>query len=320
MGQNTVGERMLPYRIPCTETYQGIAFVLGILLECENVREEYYNRYVNLTCCKTDDLRKLELKPYNVEWEDFRTSGIAEMDLYHLENIEKTKCAGFLRERIDQGNYLLLYSIDEYYLSYSDSYLKEHVKHDTYIRGYKGNEFCVIAYSNKKLRMLTVPEKEIVDALYARMELDPETDFCSFRICESIERQRDYSLFCDELAEYMRGEVRDEVLGVEVYSVLLDCLKKCLDDNDKELDLRALRMLWEHKKMLLDHLYVFRNCSEKIELIIPKIEEVERIAHLVFFLSIKYNLSHDREVGKRIIEYVKMIRDNERRSIQCLQI
>lgn len=108
-------KKKLPLEKPPIETYQSNAFVLGIILANDNIKNAYYNSYINLVCNNTNIMWNMELTFENDKWEYFRKVGIAEMNLYYLKNISKDKFVDFIKERLDQGNYILLYYIDEFY-------------------------------------------------------------------------------------------------------------------------------------------------------------------------------------------------------------
>ncbi len=46
----------LPLAEPPNRTYQGNAFILGILMAYENTKNVYYNNYINLKCNKTKNI------------------------------------------------------------------------------------------------------------------------------------------------------------------------------------------------------------------------------------------------------------------------
>lgn len=101
-------KKLLPLVSPPIATYQGSSFILGVLLAHENTANVLYNNYVNLECNDTYNIYEVNLEFTNISWEDYRLSGIAEMNLYYIKNICHTKFIDFIKERIDQGNYIIL--------------------------------------------------------------------------------------------------------------------------------------------------------------------------------------------------------------------
>ncbi len=316
--------KKLPIVMPPIETYQGCSFILGIILANDNVKSSYYNKYINVSCYDTDSTFQMELKFTNDLWEDYRTAGIAEMDMYYLRNIAKEKFIDFIKERIDQENYVLLHYIDEYFLSYSFNYKKEHVIHDSYIYGYNENSFLVMVYKDNKLRLCEVLKQEIVDGMYSYLERDNNTHFCTFRICHNAVIKENANEMLQELINYVTGyEALDSncVYGIKIYKVLLKCINEIAKgagkDGDK-LDLRTFRMLWEHKKVLLGHLQKlmelkgYSNCS------LQNMVEVEVLANRVFMLAIKYDITCDKRIITAILNGAQEMEKKEKEFLSNL--
>ena len=226
-------ERVLPIRIPPCETYQWIAFTMGMLMEHESVRDSIYNSYINLKC---DRYGENQLNFIGGTAEDYRVEGIGEMDLFYLKNLAKEKLADFFKERIDQDNYLLLFHIDEYYLSYTDYFNKEHHKHDTYIYGYDDENFYVMAYHNLHLQKMKVPAEEIIEGLYGVLDMDPEAHFCSFRVFHKAEGKCDLKKIKEEIKNYFYGfyDEGSGSQGIEVYKTMKDIMSDFINGLTEE--------------------------------------------------------------------------------------
>lgn len=309
----------LPLVMPPSATYQGAAFILGIILATPNIANEYYNNYIDLVCNNTEQMNELELEFARVTWEDFRLNGIAEMNLFHLKNIERDKFIGFINERIDQNNYILLYEIDEYYLSYSEYYHKDHFIHDTYIYGYDADSFYIMAYKEKKLTMQEVAKDEIVEGIYSYYNFGHDESFCTFRPCHSVAKAIDTNKIISSIKEYLgnKKESCDEkVYGLETYGVIQKCIlniyKNSKDDVCEELDIRVMRLLWEHKKVLNDHIQKLQEYIKTNNKITEKFVDLENISHDIFLMAIKYNLTHRKRILKTIIEALDILKDREK--------
>ena len=130
-----------------------------------------YNNYINIQCIDTDNIEEVKLNFTNVLWENYRLSGIAEMNMYCLDNIHCDCFVNFIKERINQGNYLLFYNIDEYYLSYSNSFQNTHYCHDTYVYGYENSTFLnILEDVCVYLAQLRKKEKELINLLLAELK------------------------------------------------------------------------------------------------------------------------------------------------------
>ncbi len=293
----------LPFIFPPIETYQGISFILGVMLAYPEYADIRYNNYINLECAETDQLYDMKLMFSDSMWEYYRASGLAEMNLYDVSNLNKNTLCQFICERIDQGCYLLLYDVDEYYLSYTDNFYKQHYDHDTYIYGYSDEYFHILAYMNKHLTTLCVEKQEIVNALYS----DKQRSFCTFRpsVNRNVKVDKNAILYKIGLF-YEAGSIADckkgRVYGMDVYDVLLTGMKTIV----KEADLRPFRCLWEQKMMMRDRLLFLKDnfnsdCLKQLEKICESTEKV-------FRLMMKYNLTFNISMvdkAYRIIQSIK---------------
>lgn len=300
----------LPIRMPMLQTYQSSSFVLGVAMAHDNLKNNYLNNYANLYCFDVDKLEDLGIRFVGDMWEEYRLAGMAEMDLFHVKNIDRSMFKGFIKERVDQDNYILLYEIDDYFLSYSASYCKKHYIHDTYIYGYNENEFLVMAYKDKKLQMITVPDEEIVDGVYEAFKNNTNLHFCTFRPFHKQFVNLDKNLFVNNLVGYFKKTdyLQDGyVYGIRVNDALVKSLKLFMNRTSprKELDLRPFRVLWEHKCSLLESFKVFEDSLSISNDCIELLNDIERTANKTFRLAIKYNMTFKQEYLEKIIGYIE---------------
>lgn len=66
---------------------------------------------------------------------------------------------------------MLFYNIDEYYLSYSNSFQNTHYCHDTYVYGYENSTFLnILEDVCVYLAQLRKKEKELINLLLAELK------------------------------------------------------------------------------------------------------------------------------------------------------
>lgn len=335
-----MNEKVLPLAAPLIKTYQGSSFVLGVLTAEERTKDICYNNYINLTCKNEADEHGIEMGFVNEEWEYYRVKGIAEMDLYHFRTFSETGLIEFLKERIDQDNYILLYSIDDYCLSYSKNYQIKHDVHDTYIYGYEEDSFLVMAYSDRTLSKVRVPMKEIVDGLFS--EENYGSDFCSFRLSHVAKVEYDLRTIYRELRNYAESRADEEEsykkYGLRVYDGLIDLVTKEIErcgnkeekneNADKKLqfdymvnsvfDIRPFRVIWEHKSLMTQRVKRMSTDMTVGEEIFCQTEEAERDARTIFMLMVKYCVSGNCGILRRVIELLGEVREKEKGMIQSL--
>lgn len=312
--------RELPYVTPVTETYQGVAFIQGIILANENVKNAYYNHYHQLVCNNTGVLEDVSLNLDKSLWDDFRLEGTAEMDLYNFKNMSRDYLVEFLKERIDQDIYILCYQIDEFYLSYTTFYQKMHHDHDLYIFGYDDDSqsFLVMAYSLGKFVKLKVPYNEVVDALYEQEDIE-NASFCTFRPCIAVHSEPDAEKIIKDYSEYFNPELIEDktpgkCYGTECYNALIWSLMNLMQRenvNSYTIDMRAFRVLWEHKKIMHEHFAKLQELGMASEESVNFASEAEKQALLCFNLMIKYSVTGNKAILQKIINHLEELKDFE---------
>ena len=205
-------------------------------------------------------------------------------------------------------------------LSYTKSYNKTHFVHDTYVYGYNEDFFCVMAYKGKKLQMFEVLMEEVVEAMYGYMKVKEDTNFCTFRPYHAIQVELNWDIISKEFIKYVdKREIKGEekVYGINVYSILRKCIYNISRSNnnflreDNVLDLRPFRMLWEHKKVLLEHLKKMDEIKKISTIYFFKMQEIEKITNRVFMMAIKYNITFENKILNSILQYLEHIENDE---------
>ncbi len=300
--------KVLEIMNPPIETYQGESFILGILLAYDNTKNIYYNNYINLATSKENNPRDFILRFTNSLWENYRLNGIANMDKCQLKGIPYDNFEDFIMECIDQGKYILLFGIDEYYLSYTDNYYDAHNIHDTYIYGYDEDNFYVMAYSKGHLSRITVDATEILEAVYSRMSSTEDSTFCTFYINESCNIEVDFPMMLNELKNYLMGIDNDTYIeggasGINIYKELQQYTNYFMTHIYDEIlpyDIRIFRELWEHKKIMYDRIELISSSFEIDQNIITSFRSIMDNSKQVFELAMKYKMLNSNSILEKI--------------------
>ena len=288
----------LPFAFPPIEAYQGFSFIMGVVLAYPNLEKVRFNKYINLQCMETNNLAKMNLVFTDTLWDEYRLAGLAEMNLYDVANFDKTTLESFLCERLDQGNYLLLYDIDEYYISYSDNYKKRHYNHDVYIFGYTQDMFHVLAYRQDHLTGMYIRKEEVLDSLLSNQafkKIEMQRDFCTFRPVFHKNVKLDRKVIRKEVKNYLQEKPgtkkENRIYGIGVYRILLDGLELLYKTrNLNYLDMRPFRCLMEHKNLMFDRVKRVLKAEQGL---IDKAKQMVENAEIIFRLLQKYNMSFD---------------------------
>ena len=298
----------LPMVIPPYVTYQGMAFMLGIIISNYNTMNYVYNNFIAIGCKNTDELWELKIELIDILWDSLSIEGIFEQDYYEIKNyVRKDRINIFFKERLEQDWYILLYNIDEYYLSFSDSFKKEHFIHDLYIYGYENDTFCVMAYKNEKLQLFNVSQTEIRNAIWACQN----PSFCTCRPNKKIKIEVNYNKIKNNIINYCNGKEEDNyIYGIRIYDAIINSLNNFINNKEKNIDMRVFRMLWEHKKIFKMQLLKLQE-KQDIGNSIEHAINVERTGNKVFMLGIKFRLTGEFSDLKKMIELLELMRDEE---------
>ena len=313
-------KKILPFEISMIETYHCDAFIMGIIQSYNSVKQLSSNYYINMHCVRSREMKKLDIQYVHSLWGEMWEEGAAELNLFQFKNFNKKTLIEFLRERLDSNSYVLFYEVDEYYLSYSEKYKKQHFRHDLYIYGYEDDYFYVLAYSNKKLQTIKVKSCEIANSVL-KTKLDDVDDFCSFRIAQSAKVKTDLKHIACIMEDYYlartRSEDNDLAFGIEVFSCIIGCLEDYIHKNvysEEKFDLRIFRMMWEHKKIMNNRIGVLNAQFNFDSEIMFELKDIVEQAYVAFQLAIKYtvNRKHTSEYLIKIIKIYKELEIRER--------
>lgn len=308
-------------------TYQSNSFISYILYSYDNSLNAYHNNYINIECRARELVTlkgNIHLEYIDCLWDSFCKQGIAEMDLYYIRNIAEEKMVDFLKERIDQNNYLLLYDIDEFYLPYSEKYMKSHFIHDTYIYGYDEDEFLVLAYSNRKLQKIKVAKDDIKRALYRTFPDGQDTSFCTFRINASIYIEPDQEKIRRGLRSYLHSNndnmQENTVYGLDTYESVLAYLSlvKSNISTMQKIDMRIFKFLYEHKSVMKQHVIYWTDKKPESELIVNNAKEIENLASTVFLSMLKYSVTTNVNLIDSSIDFIGRMKIIEKKMIESV--
>jgi len=305
---------------PITQTYQGISFTQAILLSYGNTKNEIYNNYVNLYIDKLGKTDEFELNFSGVLWEDFRLRGLFAMDIFPGEN-KKYNFIDLVKKQIRKGKYVYIFGFDDYYVSYSPVYMKNHIEHDLYIYGYDSENFFVMAYKGKNLRKFAVAQKEVENGYMRKTFLPYPADICTVEVLGKRVSLSEKKIL-DGIECYLNGEpnnyptktkddVEKKAYGVNVYDEISQYLK-CLYMTNFEIDLRIFRLLWEHKVMMLNRLDKLSEKHRKqLNEIRAEYSLVEKKAEILFRRAIKFSICNKKELLIKMVEEVDSLRGLE---------
>lgn len=296
------------------ETYQSLAFLLSIVLVHENIKNAYYNKYINLERTCDTNSNTFHITFLDVLWGEYYEDGLAELNIHYIREILKADCCIYMRNILDENNYLLLYDVDEYYLSYSKCYHSIHRVHDTYIYGFYDTHFYVMAYMNGKLSRIKVDVEEVIEALYYRLNDSEDISFCHFRFYDSSNVSIDLRCIRDQLVQYLQGKgiskIHD-IYGINTYDIISNYLDYMGENLMCDINYKHFRVLWEHKRIMRERIERLSKMIHIDNSMIETSKEIENSANSLFMLIMKYNLKRNEAIIDRAKNMLFNIKERE---------
>ncbi len=111
----------------------------------------------------------------------------------------------------------------------------------------------------------------------------------------------------------------DYIYGMNTYKVFLG-YTIALSNKEVKFDIRPFHILWEHK-LCMKYRIEYLIKVKKLPNLTPSYkayEEIERKAHVIRNLSLKYKVSDREEILERILEIIKWIEKKEQVVIEKL--
>ena len=165
--------RVLPIQIPPIVTYQYLAYPLSIIMSHNNLRNWYYNNYIQL-CCANDKYS------YDIMNFTFANSTFNYIDAFNYKMIDrydnKMDIANYIVEQLYMNKYIYMI-LDEYYIQKTK--VKRHFLHDILFVGYDENDKILnsIRYIEGTLGQFDVGIHMINDAFYSvKLKNDSKLD------------------------------------------------------------------------------------------------------------------------------------------------
>jgi len=319
--------KQLLIETPLTDTYQGCGFINAIVLASPNLANFVLNNYYNVACVDTDNMHLMLLQFPDLLWDDIEREGLAVAEPYHALDYTEEQISDVLKKQIDCGKYLAMYRVDEYYLSYTVHYLKDHFIHDLYIYGYDGDMFNVMAYKDRRLSLISVSDKEIAQAVSGAASKDDVASFSTIELRKDVVISVNIGKIIREIDNYLNNirpdyNIEKMTYGEQTYDILIKCLKiadACTGDTEHEIDLRSVKAFVEHKKILLRNISILAEKYQLNRTSIEQLKEVNEIAHKLWVLALKYNFKAETGTMNKILAYITDIRQKERTVLECVK-
>lgn len=326
--------KILPMKYPIVTSYPCHANVLSVVSNSDEYLPWFFNNYIQLNYPKEVHKDGARL--------DFYVSYLWEACpyIYH-QRVSKdfisykwNTIIEFLIDSIELGFYIHLI-VDTFYIPNYKSINKNHIPHDIFIFGYDSSEKVFNVADNFNLGKYsyeTANFKDIEEGYKSVRQIglfDWLDGIEMIRLKEnngaygfSHKYKFDVDLVKNSIKDYLSStnnsikwhyipsiqwKYDKDYFGIEIYSKLIEYL-----DNQVEeigIDMRPFYVLWEHKMvMLLRIQYMINNgFLNNVESISKDYITIERQAHILNSLWIKYAVSEDKKIIQRMVIIIKQL-------------
>lgn len=255
-------KKELPLVEPVYSTYHNGIFS-ACISENPTIRNYYLNEVMILTC--TSKFRSGYTTP-EITIEGTSMDQISYLDKQWVwMRFVKGQISYVIRNMIDEGYYAYFWGIDDYYMKGKSWYRKRHFNHNGTICGYNQEDktYCIYAYdSNWVYRKFWTSQKcfdmgrkamfkkgvhGFVCGIKPKME---KIDFSAQKALKKIQEYLDPNI--TGLHENQEGEIR----GIIVHEYIAEYISKLYDGSIpyEKMDWRIFRVIWEHKKIMLERI------------------------------------------------------------------
>ena len=270
----------LPLSEPLYSTYHYQGPSTAIIVNNPTIRNWYLNQTMDLTCNRKfqEGFTSPEITIPNTFW-----WGNPYFEKYEVSSrFAKGHINSIIREMIDNGYYVAFSDVDDYYVKGKSWYKERHFGHDGLICGYNQNNktYCIYAYDSKwQYQKFWTPQRSFNAG---RISMDKQGEFANFCALKAKDDFVEFSpkMVYVKLKEYLDSNLEKypfegdtNVYGIVVHEFIAEYVTKLYRSEIpyERMDRRVFRLIWEHKKAMLE-----------------RIELVEKILGLDSEISQKY--------------------------------
>lgn len=252
----------LPLVEPVYSTYH-----TGVFSACINSNPTIRNHYLNevlILICTRKFLSNYTSPEINVEGTSMIGKPYLVKHWIPMRYLQK-KTNDVIRNMIDDGCFVYFTGIDDYYVDGKSWYRERHFAHDGAICGYNQEKktYCIYAYDiNWRYQKFWTPQKSFEEGRRSMFKqgiygsicgVKPTMETIDFSAKKSLEKINEY--LDSNLIKYPENE-DGTVRGIVVHEYIAKYVSKLYDGSIpyEKMDRRVFRMIWEHKKIMLERI------------------------------------------------------------------
>ena len=306
---------------PLYSTYQCQGPGTATIENNQSVRNWYLNQVMNLTCSRKflNGFTTPEITIADSSW-----SANPYLDKRWISTrFTKGYINPIIRELLDNGFYVAFCGVDDYYIKGKSWYKERHFSHDGLICGYDQNDktYCMYAYdSNWIYRKFWTPQKDFNAGRVAMRKKGTFSSICGLKVKEDkIEFLPDIAI--QKIKEYLDSSLEKypfagegNVYGIVVHEYIAEYVTKLYtgDIPYERMDRRVFRLIWEHKKVMLERIVNIEKCLNLPDEVSEQYKSIVSEANTVRMLYASHHMKRRDSVLPIIKKKLLNLADKEK--------
>ena len=317
----------LPLVEPMYSTYHRQGPCTAIIVNNPTIRNWYLNRVMNLTCSRSF-LHGFTSPQISIAESSWCENPYFEQIIVS-SRFAKGHINSIIREMIDNGYYVAFTNIDDFYIKNKSWYHERHSVHDGMICGYDQNDktFCIYAYdSNWRYRKFWTSQRSFNKGRISMLKQNVFTDLYALKASDEVIEFSAKEVY-DHLKEYLDSDLtkypyeeEGDVYGIVVHKFIADYVSKLYTGEIpyNRMDRRVFRLIWEHKKVMLERIILVEKNLGLNNRISNKYEGLVRDAHEMRMLYASHHMKRRDSVLPIIQEKILRLMQDEQTLLERL--
>ncbi len=253
---------------PVYQTYHTQGTAGAALAGNPSIRNWYLNQVLILSCNRKflSGFTSPDIHIVDSRWQANPYLEKKKADMQFLKGYTRI----VIENMLDEGYFVYFNMIDDYYLNGKSWHQKRHFPHDGCICGYNREDktYCIYAYDQNWIyRKIWIPQKSFEAGRKAMFRQEKYGPLCAIKPkSDQIVFSADVALnkineYLDSSMEKYPQDGEGKVFGIVVHDYIAKYIDKLYDGSIpyEKMDWRVFRLIWEHKKVMLERI----RCIEK---------------------------------------------------------
>lgn len=310
----------LPLVEPLYSTYHYQGAHSSVMAMNDSIKNHIFNSVMELSCNRKF-LYGFTTPEITVVGSRIADNPYVESKKLHTQFLG-TSTNAVIKNFLDLGWYVTFVGYDDYYIKGKSWYHTRHFNHDGLICGYNDvkQTFSLYAYDVSWIyRKFEITQRCLEAARKSGIAMRPNVSLCAYR-AKSDTVQFDPSAVFSGLKKYLASSfdkypptVNDTAYGIVVHDYIAMYLDKLADGSipHDRMDRRVFRMIWEHKKVMLERIRLVESNLSMDKLTSYKYEPLVKLADDIRMLYAAYHMKERAALLPTIREKLLILRKKE---------